>query len=128
MPNQPPPQKPRSLFGSLGTFGTLAIAIGVGVIGFYALEWHRHTCESCGRKWSHLGALNQNCEGSHTCTCGQVQWWKDGAPHVLRGSQYVMPERLPSESPSESAALPPPPQVVASAPLLRASSRKVLLP
>lgn len=74
-----------------GTLGALAIAVGVGVLGAYMLDLHGHTCEQCGRRWRHFGAFNFGDEQSHTCMCGQVQWWKCGMPHVLRGSQFVGP-------------------------------------
>lgn len=74
-----------------GTLGALAIAVGVGVLGAYMLDLHGHACERCGRRWRHFGAFNFGDEQSHTCTCGQVQWWKCGMPHVLRGSQFVGP-------------------------------------
>jgi hypothetical protein len=66
-------------------FGTLAIAIGVGVIGYHMLDGHTHTCESCGHRWRHLGAFNLGDPAAHTCgRCNTVQWWKDGTPHVFR--------------------------------------------
>jgi hypothetical protein len=73
------------------TLGALAIAVGVGALGAYMLDLHGHTCVQCGRRWRHFGAFNFGDEQSHTCTCGQVQWWKCGVPHVLRGSQFVTP-------------------------------------
>jgi len=73
---------------SIGTMlGTIAIAVGVGVLGYYMLDGHSHTCESCGHRWRHLGVINVGDPGSHTCgKCGTVQWWKDGVPHVFRDS------------------------------------------
>lgn len=83
--------------GMLGMLGALAVAVGVGALGVYALDYHRHTCDQCGARWGHFGAFNLGDEDSHKCSrCGQVQWWKCGAPHVLRGSQYVMPAASPS--------------------------------
>ena len=73
------------------TLGALAIAVGVGALGAYMLDLHGHICVKCGRRWRHFGAFNFGDEQSHTCTCGEVQWWKCGVPHVLRGSQYVTP-------------------------------------
>jgi hypothetical protein len=73
-----------------GLLATLAITVGVVALGVYALDLHAHTCVNCGHRWRHLGAFNLGDEESHTCSrCGQVQWWKCGAPHVLRGSQFV---------------------------------------
>ena len=69
--------------------GLLIAGLGVVTIG-YMLDWHGHSCV-CGRRWRHFGAFNFGDEQSHTCTCGQVQWWKCGMPHVLRGSQFVGP-------------------------------------
>jgi hypothetical protein len=74
--------------------GALALVVGIGAVGGFLLDWHRHTCESCGRRWSHLGAFNLGDEDSHTCSrCGEVQWFKDGARHVLHESANV---ELPS--------------------------------
>lgn len=65
--------------------GTLALALGVGVLGYYMLDGHAHTCEACGNSWRHLGAFNVGDPGAHSCSkCGTVQWWKDGVPHVFR--------------------------------------------
>lgn len=65
--------------------GTLALAVGVGVLGYYALDGHSHTCEGCGHKWRHLGIFNVGDPKAHACQrCGTVQWWKDGVPHVFR--------------------------------------------
>lgn len=70
------------------TLGSIAIAIGVGVVGAYMLDLHGHTCEGCGRRWRHFGAFNLGDAESHTCSrCGEVQWWKCGAPHVLGGPE-----------------------------------------
>lgn len=81
---QPPPIASPSF---VGTFGILALALGMGVIGAYMLDLHTHTCESCGHAWRHLGAFNTGDPISHTCArCGTVQWWKDGVPHVFRGA------------------------------------------
>lgn len=66
------------------------MAVGLGVLGAHMLDLHGHQCDRCGRRWRHFGAFNLGDEASHTCAdCGQVQWWKCGTPHVLRGSQYV---------------------------------------
>ena len=70
---------------SLGNMlGVIAIAVGVGVLGYYALDGHSHTCESCGHRWRHLGAFNVGDPAAHSCKCGTVQWWKDGVAHVYR--------------------------------------------
>jgi hypothetical protein len=76
--------------GSLGSaLGTVALAIGVGMLGAYMLDLHAHTCDACGNRWRHLGAFNVGDPGSHTCgQCGVVQWWKDGVPHVFRSSLH----------------------------------------
>ncbi len=90
-----PPARSSGSFG--GTLGVIAIAFGVGVLGAYMLDLHGHTCDRCGRRWRHFGAFNLGDEQSHTCPCcGQVQWWKCGAPHVLRGSQFVTPSTSPA--------------------------------
>lgn len=95
---------------STGVFSSLAILVGVGVLGAYMLDLHAHTCEGCGKRWRHFGAFNFDDEESHTCTrCGQVQWWRGGAPHVRRGSQFAMPARVPALPAALSQlALPPP--------------------
>lgn len=77
----PPAVEPSGTLGS--TLGTLAIAVGLGVLGAYMLDFHGHTCEACGHRWHHLGAFNLGDASSHTCSkCGTVQWYKDGAVHV----------------------------------------------
>jgi len=107
-PRQPPAMKTpappsNSSFGRV--LGALAVAVGVGAIGAYMLDLHGHTC-TCGKRWRHFGAFNLGDAESHTCSqCGQVQWWKDGAPHVLRGSQFAA-------SPTTVLGIPPPlPQI-----------------
>jgi hypothetical protein len=102
-----------------GTFGALAIAVGVGVLGAYMLDLHGHTCVQCGRRWRHFGAFNFGDEQSHTCTCGQVQWWKCGMPHVLHGSQFASPapERQIDAQGSQFAAPAPARSVDARTPL-----------
>ena len=96
-------EEPVSQSPSLGNvLGTIALAVGVGLLGAYALDIHSHTCESCGTRWRHLGAFNVGDPGSHTCSkCGTVQWWKDGVPHVFREvlrqpPPKVMPDTLVS--------------------------------
>lgn len=97
------PSPPPSGSSVGGTLGALAIAVGLGVLGAKMLDLHGHTCERCGRRWRHFGAFNLGDEPSHTCSrCGEIQWWKCGVPHVLRGSQFV-------ESPSNPALPPVPP-------------------
>jgi len=97
----PPPKQSGPSIG--GVLGTLAIAVGVGVLGYYALDGHSHTCESCGNKWRHLGAFNVGDPGAHACSaCGTVQWWKDGVPHVFRSAlreppRKVLPDRYVSK-------------------------------
>lgn len=76
--------------------GALAVAVGLGVLGAHMLDLHGHQCDRCGRRWRHFGAFNLGDEASHTCSdCGQVQWWKCGTPHVMRGSQYVATPTTP---------------------------------
>lgn len=106
----PAPQQPPQESG-LGVLGGLAIALGLGALGAYMLDWHRHSCP-CGYRWSHFGAFNMNDEASHRCSaCGQVQWWKCGAPHVLTfGEGSTQPPGQPSQpSQLRSTMLPPPP-------------------
>jgi hypothetical protein len=75
---------------SIGTLGVLAIAAGVGVLGYFMLDGHSHSCEACGHRWRHLGAFNLGDATAHTCKkCGTVQWWKDGFQHVFRDPLYV---------------------------------------
>ncbi len=88
-PPAPPPSK------SIGTLGVLAIAVGVGVLGYYMLDGHTHTCEACGNRWRHLGAFNMGDPEAHTCErCGTVQWWKDGFQHVFRDPSYAAPRQV----------------------------------
>ena len=112
---EPPPKPKQGL--QIGVLGGLAIAAGVSALGFYMLDWHRHTCDTCGHTWTHFGAFNLADEGSHRCgACGAVQWWKDGAPHVLHGSQLAdrdgaLPPPLPRlEAPIVPPALAGPPR------------------
>lgn len=75
--------------------GTIALAIGVGVLGYYALDGHSHTCEACGHRWRHLGVLNLGDPVAHSCArCGTVQWWKDGVPHVFREALRSPPSKV----------------------------------
>jgi len=93
--------------GTLGILGSLAVAVGVGVLGYYMLDGHAHQCDHCGQRWRHFGAFNFGDEASHTCSrCGEVQWWKDGAPHVLRGSEFAVPPSLSATTAALRAALP----------------------
>ena len=103
-PNRPPwetsPwrsfQEPDSLPPpSLGNMlGVIAIAVGVSVLGYYALDGHSHVCESCGHRWRHLGVFNLGDPAAHTCKCGTVQWWKDGVPHVFRDVLRQPPSKV----------------------------------
>jgi hypothetical protein len=97
---QPPPKKPVGVLT-----GLLLAGAGVVVAG-YMLDFHGHSCCRCGRRWRHFGAFNLGDEESHRCSCGEVQWWKDGVPHVLRGSQFVVPPS--SETRPSIATLPGP--------------------
>lgn len=92
---------------SLGVLGGLAIAVGAGVLGYFLLEGHKHTCASCGHSWRHLGTFSFGDPGAHTCAkCGTVQWWKDGFQHVFRDpgrppdppTSQAVPARQPQES------------------------------
>lgn len=105
---EPPPKPKQGL--QIGMLGGLAIAIGVGAIGAYMLDLHGHQCGSCGSKWKHFGAFNLGDVASHTCSsCGQVQWWKSGAPHVLHGSQFADRDGAPPPSlPRLEAPIVPP--------------------
>ncbi len=88
--HEPAPDAPPAK--SIGTLGVLAIAVGVGVLGYYMLDGHSHTCEACGHRWRHLGAFNFGDATAHTCRqCGTVQWWKDGFQHVFRDPTYEAP-------------------------------------
>ncbi len=61
------------------TLGWALLALGVGVAGAYALDWHSHTCMACGKTWRHVGAWNVGDIGAHACPgCGQINWVKDG--------------------------------------------------
>jgi hypothetical protein len=94
------PDPPPTSVGKMIT--VVALAIGVGVLGYYMLDGHTHTCEACGERWRHLGAFNLGDPGAHTCgKCGTVQWWKDGVPHVFRSvlrspPPKIMPDTLVS--------------------------------
>jgi|ERR1700751_1222397 len=86
-PSAKPPTKK-----TIGTLGVIAIALGAGVLGYYMLDGHTHTCEACGHCWRHLGAFNFGDSSAHTCAvCGTVQWWKDGYPNVFRGAFQSSP-------------------------------------
>lgn len=89
---QEPPTPPPPSFGSM--LGVLALAVGVGVLGYYVFDGHAHTCEGCGTKWRHLGAFNVGDPDAHTCKCGTVQWWKDGVPHVFRTALRQSPPKV----------------------------------
>lgn len=96
----PSPSPPSSSIGSM--LGVLAIAVGAVALGAYAFDMHSHTCEACGTRWRHLGAFNLGDPVAHACgTCGTVQWWKDGVPHVFRETLRSPPKdprasRLPA--------------------------------
>ena len=96
-PSKKPPRDPHSV-GSM--LGTIAIAIGFGVVGAYMLDIHSHTCEACGHKWRHFGVFNLGDPSAHACkNCGTVQWYKDGIPHVFRTAlREPPPKALPGSS------------------------------
>jgi hypothetical protein len=103
-PPASPPRQPKPFGVVSGALGTLVLALGAGIIGAYALDLHSHSCDRCGRHWKHFGAFNLGDEASHTCSsCGEVQWWKCGAPHVLRGSQFVAASMTNIALPSSQA-------------------------
>jgi hypothetical protein len=92
-PTGRPPARP------IGTFGKIAIAVGVGVLGYYLLDGHAHTCEGCGNSWRHLGAFNFGEVPAHTCkVCGTVQFWKDGFKHVFPDPSQRIPSGVPARS------------------------------
>jgi len=67
-------------------------AVVLGEVAKYAFDFHSHQCTSCSYSWQHFGAFNFGDEGSHTCPrCGQVQWWKCGAPSVQQAPQREPP-------------------------------------
>ena len=111
-PAKKPPRDPNSAASMLGT---IALAIGVGVLGAYTLDLHSHKCEACGHKWRHLGVFNLGDPNAHACkNCGTVQWYKDGIPHVFRSAMREAPPnvlpgsslaRLLGKSPSAPAPL-----------------------
>jgi hypothetical protein len=92
-PTGKPPAKP------IGTLGKIAIAVGVGVLGYYLLDGHGHTCEGCGHRWRHLGAFNFGEVPAHTCkVCGTVQFWKDGFKHVFPDPAQRFASNAPSNA------------------------------
>lgn len=83
----------------LSFFGKLAVTVGLGVLGYYLLDGHSHTCEACGKRWRHLGAFNFGEVPAHTCAvCGTVQFWKDGFKHVFPDSAQRTAPSAPSGS------------------------------
>ena len=89
-----PASSPPPSIGNM--LGVIAIAVGVGVLGYYMLDGHSHRCESCGNSWRHLGAFNVGDPAAHSCSkCGTVQWWKDGVPHVFRDALRQPPDKAP---------------------------------
>lgn len=92
-PKRPPIAPGPPSIGSM--LSTMAIAVGIGVLGYYMLDGHSHTCEACGTRWRHLGIFNLGDPTAHTCTCGTVQWWKDGVPHVFRAVLRQPPSKVP---------------------------------
>lgn len=118
---------PRSFFGS--TLGVIGVALGLGVIGAFALDLHSHTCDKCGRKWRHLGAFNAGDERAHSCpACGEAQWWKTGASPAQRDRLLVdqATAGLPmQEMPPNTIAAPPPSAIAAPLPLPQLEASKV---
>jgi hypothetical protein len=93
--------------------GALAVVVGIGALGAYMLDLHGHTCDRCGGRWRHFGAFNLGDEQSHTCSsCGEVQWWKCGVPHVLRGSEFAVSPSLSATTEALRAAAPVAPPVL----------------
>lgn len=92
----PSPSSPHSIGNMLGV---VVIALGVGVLGYYMLDGHSHTCEACGHRWRHLGVFNLGDPVAHTCSkCHTVQWWKDGMPHVFRDVLRQPPPKVLPDS------------------------------
>lgn len=92
-----PETEPSPSIGKM--LGVVALALGVGVLGYYVLDGHSHTCEACGQRWRHLGAFNLGDPVAHTCgKCGTVQWWKDGVPHVFREVLRSPPPKILPDS------------------------------
>lgn len=105
---------PRPYEAPLGTLSVMALAFGLGVLGYFMLDGHAHTCEACGHHWRHLGAFNVGDPASHTCKqCGTVQWWKDGMRHVFR--DVLRPEPPPFVPPPSFGAPAPSPQLAIDA-------------
>jgi len=91
-----PPADPPSVGKVLGV---IAIAVGAVALGAFVFDMHSHRCESCGNHWRHLGAFNVGDPDAHTCsTCGTVQWWKDGVPHVFRAVLRDPPPMVMSDT------------------------------
>lgn len=101
-PRRPPwrtlQEEPSAQPPSLGNMlSAIAIAVGVGALGLYMLDIHSHRCEACGNRWRHLGAFNVGSPAAHSCSsCGTVQWFKDGVPHVFRDVLRQPPKPTPA--------------------------------
>ncbi len=121
MANDPRPLVPRRASkpppsSSFSTLGVVALALGIGVLGAYALDFHGHTCEACGRRWHHLGAFNLGDVAAHTCKqCGEVQWWKNGF------QEYAATGKLTDGAFQQPAPLAQPPSLLPSLEAFRGS-------
>ncbi len=88
----PPARRPPPAKFSISPLGIAAIVLGVGVVGAFALDLHRHQCAACTERWWHLGAFNLGSVDAHRCAnCGEIQWWKGTAEGALRPPQYRTP-------------------------------------
>jgi hypothetical protein len=97
--SQPPQYGRRPPERQLSTLGKIAVAVSMGVLGYYLLDGHGHTCEACGHRWRHLGAFNFGEVPAHACTmCGTVQFWKDGFKHVFPDPAQRFAPGVPSNS------------------------------
>lgn len=88
-------------------FDGLIIAAGVALaatIAWRLLDPHSHTCDACGRRWSHTGALNTGVPETHACpSCGRTQWWRDDVPPALRAAHEEAERRAAAQGIMEAA-------------------------
>jgi len=120
--SQDPPQDNRPPWAKV--LGVAVVAVGVGVIGAFALDLHSHQCDQCGKRWWHLGSFNVGDKTAHTCAmCGDVQWWKGSvAPgmrqrfnstghdaHLLPSVPRIGNPLPPASTPLTNGFSPPPP-------------------
>lgn len=90
-----------------GLLKVLAVAFGAGVVGAVVFDLHEHRCESCGRKWKHLGHFNHGDREAHTCPgCGKVEWNQDG--YLSDNHEHVtLPDGAQPADSDTPHALPP---------------------